>query len=236
MSCKSGIAPLVDKHGEYVFNNEGKANLLNNYFASVCVEDNNLLPACKPSTGTKLSTCKFSSVTVFKVLKKQKDTLSAGPDGLPPIFFKRCAKSLAEPLATLFNFLHSCETLPRMWKQAVVIPILKKGKSCLTENYRPISLTCVACKVFESVIKISLLEFFNANEIIPPSQHGFIEGHSTCINLLESLNDWIPNHSNQIMSFPYLTTAPQGGHRVQLKTQNLLKVFKDSLPVKYLEC
>ena len=34
---------------------------------------------------------------------------------------------------------------------SIVTPVLKAGRSCDVANYRPISLTCVACKVMERV-------------------------------------------------------------------------------------
>jgi len=60
----------------------------------------------------------------------------------------------------------------------------------MPSNYRPISLTSSCCKIFESVILFELLKFLNVNKVITPSQHGFLEGRSTCTNLIESLNDW----------------------------------------------
>ena len=30
----------------------------------------------------------------------------------------------------------------------------------------------------------------NVNSLISPAQHGFLSRHSTCTNLLESVNDW----------------------------------------------
>ena len=83
-----------------------------------------------------------------------------------------------------------------MWKQALVTPIFKKGNSCLVDNYRPISLTCVLCKTFETVIKNRILEFLNETNYLSDAQHGFLKGKSTCTNMLESLNDWTVNINN----------------------------------------
>ena len=79
---------------------------------------------------------------------------------------------------------------PTAWKEAIIVPIFKKGASSKPCNYRPISLTNSACKVFETVILHNLLVFLDTNKIISPAQHGFLKNHSTCTNLLESLNDW----------------------------------------------
>ena len=57
-------------------------------------------------------------------------------------------------------------------------------------NYRPISLTCVPCKIMERVISQQMCRHFNDNHILHKAQHGFLKGHSTCTNMLESMNDW----------------------------------------------
>ena len=129
-------------------------------------------------------------------LKKIKSSIGVGPDGFPPLFFKKLASPLAAPLKNLFTLIFGFEALPAVWKQALVTPIFKKGKSSRVENYRPISLTCVICKVFESIIKLRLVKYLNENKYLNSAQHGFISGHSTCTNLLESLNDWTVNIRN----------------------------------------
>src|SRR5437870_2761662 len=117
-------------------------------------------------------------------------SLASGPDCFPPIFFKKLASCLADPLGMLFKLIFRCETIPIIWKHAYVTPIFKKGKSCLVENYRPISLTSVVCKIFEGAIKLDLVNYLTLNNLIASNQHGFISKRSTCTNLLESLNHW----------------------------------------------
>ena len=90
----------------------------------------------------------------------------------------------------LFEYICRCELIPNIWKHAYVTPVFKKGKACLAENYRPISLTSVVCKIFESAIKIDLVKFLAVSDLITCDQHDFIAKRSTCTNLLESLNDW----------------------------------------------
>jgi len=134
---------------------------------------------------------------IVKQLLKQKNKMSSGPDNLPPIFYKKLAYALAKPLTTMFNYLVQNGSIPSLWKHANVIPIFKKGKSSAVENYRPISLTCVACKIFESTVRKAMTEHFKSNESLYMAQHGFLEGHSTCTNLIESINDWTININNK---------------------------------------
>ena len=104
--------------------------------------------------------------------------------------YKNLKHSLAQPLAFIFNKIFLSDEIPDQWKLTIVTPIFQKGKSSDPNNYRPISLTCVCCKLFESISKIQILIYLHKNSIISKNQHGFLSNHSTTTNLLESLNDW----------------------------------------------
>jgi len=58
----------------------------------------------------------------------QSVTLSAGPDGLPSLLFKRLRNSLVSPLTIVFNQLLSVAAIPEDWKR----PVLKKR--CIRTN------------------------------------------------------------------------------------------------------
>ena len=47
----------------------------------------------------------------------------------------------------------------------MVIPIFKKGSRTQPTNYRPVSLTSIACKMLESIIKDSLVHYFTVNNL-----------------------------------------------------------------------
>ena len=51
----------------------------------------------------------------------------------------------------LNNYFHTTftSTIPSQWKQALVSPTHKSGEKSDPSNYRPISLTCIACKIME---------------------------------------------------------------------------------------
>src|SRR5664279_2488391 len=79
---------------------------------------------------------------------------------------------------------------PSCWAHAIVTPIYKGGNASELSNYRPISLTSVACKIMERIIVADLLDYLRTNNAISNQQHGFLSGKSTSTNLLEALNDW----------------------------------------------
>ena len=82
------------------------------------------------------------------------------------------AKSIAIPLTILFNKSMKEETVPLAWNKANVIPIYKKGDRHLAENYRPVSLTSVPCKVMESIIKEKMVDHLEINNLLSDRQYG----------------------------------------------------------------
>ena len=77
--------------------------------------------------------------------------------------------------------------MPAIWRKAHVCPVYKKGTKGDPGNYRPVSLTCVLCKVMESLIRDVIVEHLSKHSLVRPSQHGFMAGRSTVTNLLAYL-------------------------------------------------
>jgi hypothetical protein len=80
-------------------------------------------------------------------------------------------------------------TVPQDWKEANVTPIFKKGSKSAPENYRPVSLTSVSCRLMESIIRDAMNKHLVDNMLIRKSQHGFLQDRSCTTNLLEFLEE-----------------------------------------------
>ena len=77
--------------GELVLGDRDKAALLNDYFVSVCTDDDGVLPTLAARTdekGPTLELIVFRSEQIKRLLKKLKSKTSSGPDGLPLLFLK----------------------------------------------------------------------------------------------------------------------------------------------------
>lgn len=127
---------------------------------------------------------------VLKYIRRLKTSSSAGPDGLPAVFYKETGCLIALPLSMIFNFSLQEGVIPDVWKLASVVPVFKKGQPGDPGNYRPISLTCIACKLMECGIKDTLMLFMINCGILNASQHGFMMNKSTTTQLLECNFDW----------------------------------------------
>ncbi len=190
LTHKSGIAPLKNSQNDLIVDSKEKAELLNTHFVSVGTVDDGVLPNISFTSDASFDSISFTTSRVLKVISKLKKNSAAGPDGFAPIIFMSLKASLAYPLSLLFTAIFQNGVLPDEWKKAIVTPMFKKGKSSDPNNYRPISLTCVCCKLFESVIKDQLLSYLTLYSLITDTQHGFLQKHSTITNLAESLNNW----------------------------------------------
>jgi hypothetical protein len=190
LNHKTGIAPLKDSDNQLIFDDLAKAELLNSHFVNSGTTDNGDLPLIISTSSTNISSINLENSEILAVFSKLKTNSFAGPDGLPPVVFKSLKHQIVTPIAIIFSRILQSGRLPDEWKTATVKPIFKKCKSSDVNNYRPISLTCVCCKMFESVLKNHLLQYLLTNSIISKTQHGFLNNHSTTTNLIESLNDW----------------------------------------------
>ena len=100
---------------------------------------------------------------------------------------KELAELIVTPLTNLFRATLRLGLVPSDWKTAHVSPIFKKGAPNMPVNYRPVSLTCILCKVMESLLREAIVEFLTANNLLSDRQFGFIGGRSTTLQLLNFL-------------------------------------------------
>ena len=74
----------------------------------------------------------------------------------------------------MFNLSLKEGVVPFEWKEANIMPLFKKGSRNKSENYRPVSLTSVICKLLEGlIIKDHVVVFLVRHKLLNPSQHGF---------------------------------------------------------------
>ena len=141
-------------------------------------------------TSAAIHTTIFSEARIKKKLTTLNTSKSPGPDNLHSRVLKEVAQSIAKPIQQLFSLTMNKGSLPLIWKRANVSPIFKKGKKQLASNYRPVSLTCILCKVQESIIRDDIIAHMNANGLISKRQFGFLSGRSTILQLLHVMDEW----------------------------------------------
>ena len=129
---------------------------------------------------------------VKKKLKSLKTTKSPGPDNIHPRVLKELADELTTPITALYIHVASAqqETIPEDWRTASVSAIFKKDQKKQPKNYCPVSLTCICCKLLESIYRDEIMDHMKNNKLFSNSQFGFIGGRSTVLQLLTVLDKW----------------------------------------------
>ena len=86
------------------------------------------------------------------LLQKIDVSKSSGPDKLPGRLLQCLAKEITPVAHYIFTQSLCTGEPPTEWTQANVATVLKKGSRLQAVNYRPVSLTCITCKLFELII------------------------------------------------------------------------------------
>ena len=128
---------------------------------------------------------------------------AGGPDQLLTRILKELSQELAPLLAQLFQQSLDEGKLPNDWKVANVVPIHKKGKRSQPNNYRPVSLTLVTCKILEHVICHHIWEHLEQHNILSDFQHGFRKRRNCETQLILTLHDLVSavNEGKQVDAF-----------------------------------
>jgi hypothetical protein len=114
-----------------------------------------------------------SDKCVRRTLQSLDTSKASGPDGIPAIVLKQCARVLATPLAKLFNLSLKQGYYPEKWKEARVQPAFKNDDHSCVTNYRPISLLPIVAKVLESLVNRHLMQYLERNQLLSDTQYGF---------------------------------------------------------------
>lgn len=180
----AGVAEYVTLDETIAYSKKEAANLFVSHFASVFSSQtpSPQNPPISNQHDVSWNNLKLTPEIIFSKLSLLDANKCAGPDGLPPSFFKRCANFLVDPLFIIFNASLKQGIMPTKWKEAYVIPIHKAGSLNDVKNYRPISKLSIISKILDSLVADELFERFKC--IISSNQHGFFKGRSTTTNLL----------------------------------------------------
>lgn len=184
-----GIPPLND-NGNTVNSSQEKANVLNNKFQSVFTQENtNDIPNCNSAPYPVMPDLDISCNGVQNLLETLDPSKACGPDNIPTRILKLCAKEIAPVLTVIFIQSLTSRRIPNDWLIANITPVFKKGDRSNANNYRPISLTSVCCKILEHIMYHHITEHLNTNNILIDEQFGFRAGHSCEAQLISVVED-----------------------------------------------
>ena len=213
------VSPPLQKGKRLVTDTTEKANTHNQQFQSVfttkaplslsrlCkmqiqdMTDNGTMchdavPAEVLSSSPKMEELSISINGILKLLQNLKPFKAAGPDRLKPLLLKELRDEIAPIIQIIFERSIQTGKLPADWSRAQVTPIFKKGNKSSAANYRPISLTCILCKVLEHIMASHVVKHLNSHDLLYDLQHGFREKRSCETQLTMLVEDLARNMSS----------------------------------------
>ena len=163
------------------------------HFLSVFTVENmsNLRTADKIFHGAesdKLQEVLFDETIVRKKLEKLRSDKASGVDELSPRLLAELKDEICRLMTEIMKSFFDTGIVPDDWRTASVTPIFKKGNRNKVENFRLVSLTSQIGKLFEMIIRDSIINHLEQNGLIKSSQHGFRKGGSCLSNLLRFLD------------------------------------------------
>ena len=146
---------------------------------------------------------------VIKLLGELKNGKAPGPDGLRKEDLVIDLEVTAGILTAIFQYSLDTGAVPSIWHHANITPIFKSGSRKDPANYRPVSLTCIPCKMMEHVVLHEL--YTTINENLTRNQHGFRKGLSCNTQLASTMDE--------------IGSAVDKGHSVHAVVLDFAKAF-----------
>ena len=140
----------------------------------------------------------FTPVEIKSAIESLKGNKASGTDNVFAEHLKYARAKIHVLLSICFNacMVHGC--LPSTMTDTILVPIIKDktGNASSKANYRPIALTSVLSKVFETALLSKLASVFETSDY----QFGFKSHHSTdlCIYTLKEIVEYYKFHSTSV--------------------------------------
>ena len=121
----------------------------------------------------------FTKEELDSVLKKIKNRKAAELDEIPPEVWK--TRQFDDILLPQCNAVYSQNRIER-WMKGCILPFPKKGNLGLAQNYRGITLTSIAAKIYNALLRNRIEP--KIDNILRKNQNGFRRNRSTTSQIL----------------------------------------------------
>lgn len=187
-----GIGDLKDSNNIPTSDPIKKANIIHDYFDTVFSNpepkiNHDLDPSKRLPDMHKIQ---INRSGLLKLLLNINIHKANGPDNISGRFLKLCAYEIVDVLQIIFQASLDQGIVPSDWKEANIMPLFKKGDRMKAENYRPISLTSLSCKLLEHVVHSNIMSHMDKFEVLDDAQHGFRKSRSCITQLISTVDDF----------------------------------------------
>ena len=100
----------------------------------------------------------LSQNNILKVFNSTKVNKSTGPDNICGQLLKSCAKELSSIFHYIFNTSLQTQHVPKVWKDAVIVPVPKSSGPKTLNDFRPVALTSIIMKHFEKLVRLEIIQ------------------------------------------------------------------------------
>ena len=111
-------------------------------------------------------------------------------DYIDTYIVKLIAPDILPAITHIVNLSIRDGVFPKVWKNAKVVPLLKKDDPLNPKNYRPVALLPVLSKILERAVFQQLVGYLDHNGILNPNHHGSRKVHSTASALIQMYDVW----------------------------------------------
>lgn len=182
------------------------ANNLNSYFTSIGSKISEDIPHNQEQEDNYINNLenknfsfKFKNIQINDILKinaSLKNKWSSGNDHFPSRLIKLVIQEIPHVICHLINLSLAEAYIPDRLKEALIIPLHKKGDKEDCNNFRPISLLNSISKILEKAVAFQLRNYLENNDILHNMQFGFRPGHSTNHAMISTIQT-LENSDNQ---------------------------------------
>ena len=177
----------------------------------------------------------FTATELRSAIASMKPKGAPGPDDIPPTFLKHLGPTAFEWLLHIYNLSLRSGDIPQIWRNAVIIPILKAGKSpAHLTSFRPISLTSCLMKILERMFCVRLYDMAEQQQWFSKLQAGFRKSRGVedqIIRLTQRISDGFERKEKSLMVLLDFSKAYDTIWRQRL----ILTLLRRNVPTIYVQ-
>ena len=154
----------------------------------------------------------FTQEELDSVLRKIKNRKAAGLDEIPPKVWK--TGQFDNILLRHYNAVYNQNPIDR-WMKGCILPFPKKGDLGLAKNYRGITLTSIAAKIYNALLRNHIEP--KIDNILRKNQNGFRRNRSTSLTIHRILEGVRAKNLLAALLFVDFTKAFDSIHRGKME-------------------